>query len=164
MVRRLPPAPLRKAPASATTFASSSIAAHCARSRPCALKAAEHVNRLRRKSHMGHDGNAAFGQEADCLAHALAALQLDGTAFGFLHHPGGVCGRPVAGFPRRSRKAYQPRSRTCFAPRITARPCMIIRSSGHGQGAFKAMHHHAEGNPPRAGSRHTCRQWLPCGA
>ncbi|PAV67953.1 hypothetical protein WR25_02895 [Diploscapter pachys] len=50
----------------------------------------QHVHRLWRQADMAHDGNAAFGQEANGGRHRRAAFQLHGRSAGLLQQPRGA--------------------------------------------------------------------------
>lgn len=62
------------------------------------LEAAKHMDRLWRQAHMGHHRHPAFGQEADRFRHAPSALELHGSAPGFLHDPHGRAQGLLAAF------------------------------------------------------------------
>src|SRR5262249_32975181 len=50
-------------------------------------KRADGVDRLRREADMAHGRHAALDQKGDGVGHAAAALELDCSAAGLLHHP-----------------------------------------------------------------------------
>ncbi len=58
--------------------------------------AAERVDGLRCEADMGHDGDAALGEEGDGFRHGLSAFQLDGGAASFGHDAAGA-GEGVGG-------------------------------------------------------------------
>ena len=117
--------------------------AHWSRRAALRLEAAEDVDRLRRQPDMRHHRNAALAEEADGLAHALAAFELDGAALGFLHHHRRIAERLLRAFLIGAERHVDDDQRPLGAAhhRAAMQDHQVER---HGKRRLESMHHHAE--------------------
>ena len=92
---------------------------------------------------MGHDGDAALGQEPDGFRHAFATLKLDRAAAGFLHDAGGVAKRDIrAFFVGAKGHVHHDQRALCTANNgLAVHDHQVQR---HANRAFHAVHNHAK--------------------